>query len=97
MADQDGRHSEMITQLLRHLTSSPHDAEAKGAHFQTYYLPSKARCHNFYILGAEFLTYKTQQNISRTLFLEDIKPIMFSVITDMCQAISELTVKISRI
>ena len=29
MADQDGRHSEMITQLLRHVTSSPHDADVK--------------------------------------------------------------------
>ena len=31
---QDGgltwRHSDMITQLLRHATSSPHDADAKG-------------------------------------------------------------------
>ena len=30
MADKDGRHSEMITQLLLHVTSSPHDADAKG-------------------------------------------------------------------
>ena len=30
MADQDGRRSEMITQLLRHVTSSPHDADVKG-------------------------------------------------------------------
>ena len=27
MADQDGRRSEMITQLLRHVTSQPHDAD----------------------------------------------------------------------
>ena len=27
MADQDGRHSELITQLLRHVTSSPHDVK----------------------------------------------------------------------
>ena len=30
MADQDGRHSEMITQLLRHVTASPRDADVKG-------------------------------------------------------------------
>ena len=30
MAARDGRHSEMITQLLRHVTSSPHDADVKG-------------------------------------------------------------------
>ena len=29
MADQDGRHSEKITQLLRHVTSSPDDADVK--------------------------------------------------------------------
>ena len=37
MADQDGRHSEMITELLRHVTSSRHVADAKS------------RCHYFYI------------------------------------------------
>ena len=30
MADHDGRHSEMITQLYRHVTSSLHDADVKG-------------------------------------------------------------------
>ena len=30
MADLDGRHSEMITQLLRRVTSLPHDANVKG-------------------------------------------------------------------
>ena len=41
MADQDGRHSEMITQLLRHVTSSPHDADVKGDIFRhTIYPPS---------------------------------------------------------
>ena len=30
MADQDGRHSEMVTQLLRHVPSSTHDADVKG-------------------------------------------------------------------
>ena len=30
MADQDGRHSEMIAQLLRHVTSEPRDADVKG-------------------------------------------------------------------
>ena len=34
MADQDGRHSEMITQLLRHVTSSPHEAVVKGDIFR---------------------------------------------------------------
>ena len=41
MADQDGRHSEMITQLLRHVRSSPHDADFKGDIFRrTIYPPS---------------------------------------------------------
>ena len=41
MADQNGRHSEMITQLLRHLTPSPHDGDAKGNIFRrTIYPPS---------------------------------------------------------
>ena len=30
MANQDGRHSDMITQLVRDVTSSPHDADVKG-------------------------------------------------------------------
>ena len=30
MANQDGRHSEMVTQLLRHVTSEPHTAYVKG-------------------------------------------------------------------
>ena len=30
MADLDSRHSEMITQLLRRVTSLPHDANVKG-------------------------------------------------------------------
>ena len=34
MADQDGRHSEMITQLLRHVTSQPQDADVKGDIFR---------------------------------------------------------------
>ena len=34
MAEQDGRHSEMITQLLRHVTSQPHDADVKGDIFR---------------------------------------------------------------
>ena len=29
MADQDGRHSKMIMQLLHHVTSSPQDADDK--------------------------------------------------------------------
>ena len=41
MAAQDGRHSEMITQLLRHVTSSPIDADVKGDIFRhTIYPPS---------------------------------------------------------
>ena len=41
MADQDGRHSEMITQLLRHMPSSSHDADVKGDIFRrTIYPPS---------------------------------------------------------
>ena len=40
---QDGRHSEMITQLLRHMTSSPHDAGVKRDILRhTIYLPSVA-------------------------------------------------------
>ena len=30
MADQDGHHSEMMTQLLCHVTSSPKDADFKA-------------------------------------------------------------------
>ena len=30
MADQNGRHSEMVTQLLRHVTSQLHNADVKG-------------------------------------------------------------------
>ena len=40
MADQDGRHSEMITQLLRHVTSSRHDADVKGDIFRRTIYPS---------------------------------------------------------
>ena len=46
-----GRHSEMITQLLHHVTSSPHNAEVKGDIFRRNYLPSKSRYHSFNILG----------------------------------------------
>ena len=41
MADQDRRHSETITQLLRHVRSSPHDADVKGDIFRCT-LPSKS-------------------------------------------------------
>ena len=52
MAEQHGRHSEMITQLLRHVTSSPHDVDVEGDIFTAYYLPSNSRCPcSFYILG----------------------------------------------
>ena len=40
----------MITQLFRHLTSSPHDAGAKGDIFRSSIHP-KSRCHGFYIFG----------------------------------------------
>ena len=41
MADQDARRSEMITQVLRHVTSSPHDADVKGDILRrTIYPPS---------------------------------------------------------
>ena len=41
MTDQDGRPSEMITQLLRHVTSQPHDADVKGdTSIHTFYPPS---------------------------------------------------------
>ena len=40
MADQDGHHSEMITQLLRHVTSR-HDADVRGDILRrTIYPPS---------------------------------------------------------
>ena len=39
--DQDGRHPKMITQLLCHVMSSPHDADVKGDIFRhTIYSPS---------------------------------------------------------
>ena len=41
MAEQGGCHSEMITQLLRHVTSTSHDADAKGDIFRrTIHAPS---------------------------------------------------------
>ena len=42
MADQDGRHSEMITQLLRHVTLIPHNVDVKGDIFRHIYPPSLA-------------------------------------------------------
>ena len=39
MADQDGHHSEMITQLLRHVMSSRHDADVKGDIFRRTIYP----------------------------------------------------------
>ena len=38
-AGQYGRHSEMIMQLLRHMTSSPHDAGVKGDIFRRTIYP----------------------------------------------------------
>ena len=41
MADQDGRHSEIVPQLIRHVTSQPHNADVKGDIFRhTIYPPS---------------------------------------------------------
>ena len=41
MVDQDGLRSEIITQLLRHVTSSSYDADLKGEIFRrTVYHPS---------------------------------------------------------
>ena len=40
MAAKDGRHSKMITQLLRLVTSSPHDAEVKGDIFRHTIYPA---------------------------------------------------------
>ena len=49
MADQDGHHSEMITQMLRHATSSAHHHQRKGdITRRTMYPPSLA---SFHILG----------------------------------------------
>ena len=39
MADQDGRHSEITTQLLRHVTSSNHDVDFKGDIFRRTIYP----------------------------------------------------------
>ena len=41
MADLLGRHSEMITQLLCHVTSLPHDADVKGDIFRHTIYPSR--------------------------------------------------------
>ena len=40
MANQDGRHSEMITQLLRHVASQTHDADVKGDIFRHTIYPA---------------------------------------------------------
>ena len=40
MADQERRHSEMITQLLCHMTSSAHDVDVKGDIFRHTIYPS---------------------------------------------------------
>ena len=49
MADQDGSPSEMITQLLRHMTSSPNNAAVKGDICWTYCVPSESPYHSFYL------------------------------------------------
>ena len=55
MADQDGRHSEMITELLRHVTSSRHVADAKS------------RCHYFYIREIKTRVYGKRQTSDSSL------------------------------
>ena len=43
MENKDGRHSDMVMQLLRHVTSSACDADVKGDIFRpTIYSPSLA-------------------------------------------------------
>ena len=39
MADQDGLHPHIMTQLLRHVISSPHDADVKRDTFRHTILP----------------------------------------------------------
>ena len=52
MADQDGLHSAMNTQLLRHVTLSPHDVDVKGDIFRrAMYPPSLVVIASTYILG----------------------------------------------
>ena len=49
MADQDGCHSEKITQLLRQVTSSPHDSDVKkDISRRTIYSP------NFFVIAFIF-------------------------------------------
>ena len=40
LADQDGRHSKLITLLLSHVTSYPHDADVRGEIFRHTIYPS---------------------------------------------------------
>ena len=48
MKDEDGRHADIMTQLLRHVTPSSHDADVNGDIFTpNIYPPSKI----FYIRG----------------------------------------------
>ena len=50
MANQDGRHWDIVAQFLGHVMSSPFDADLKGD--ITYYPPSKFFCHySFNILS----------------------------------------------
>ena len=50
MADQGGRYSEMITQLLRHVTSQSHDADVKEDIFKRTIYPPSLVVIAFYIL-----------------------------------------------
>ena len=47
MADQNGCHSDIMTQFLCHVTISRHKTDIKGDIFQAYYLPSNSRRHSF--------------------------------------------------
>ena len=48
MADQDGRHSDMITQSLRYVTSSFHDVDVKGDFFRRTIYPQVSLSHLSY-------------------------------------------------
>ena len=59
MAGKDGRHSELITQLLRHVTSSHHDADLKGDIFRRTIYPPRLVVIAF--IFAELRSWKTNK------------------------------------
>ena len=68
-----GRHSEVITQLLRHVTSSPHNADVKGDILRhTIYPPSLVAVA--FILGSlRFATAKSYYgDLERKLTYGDV-------------------------